>query len=150
MKDHKLSIAGNAFGILLFVYLSSWGGAPEGGAGALGGPGDPILWGLSVFPVLLVWSIFNLAWSVRIASSVLRKRDPRALWIFALVLVLWYIAFDYDRSRQYSGSDVPGGSAQITTWTTEGSAAYISSLLFINDEEDNGDDEVSLINICLT
>jgi hypothetical protein len=105
MKDHKLSIAGNAFGILLFVYLSSWGWAPGGDTGALGGPGDAIVWGLSVFSVLLVWSIFNLAWSVRIASSVLHKRDLSALWIFALVLVLWYVAFVYDRSRQYSGGD---------------------------------------------
>jgi hypothetical protein len=67
MKEHKLWIAGNAFGILLFVYLSSWGWAPEGGL----------------------------------------------------------------------------------TWTTEISAAYISRLLFMNDEEDSGEDEVSLINICL-
>jgi hypothetical protein len=85
----------NTLGIVAFLYFSSWSWL-EAGAPA-GGPGDPIIFMLSAFPIIVACAILNVGWLVRIIV----KRDAR--WKHAVVWLLcvsaWYSAYRYDVYR---------------------------------------------------
>lgn len=105
MRKLNYWVIANAVGVICFIYLSSKLWSPSGENGLLGGPGDPLIWTLTVFPVILIFLIVNLVWLVRALLHV-RKDGVRGLFVWALVLVVWLAAFGYDRHRSYDGSMV--------------------------------------------
>lgn len=106
MRKSVLWIVLNAIGIVMYLYAASNTWAPHGEEALLGGPGDPIIWSLSAFPILLVASILNLAWMVLILLRSRQSRNWHALAVWVAVVMLWAGVFAYDHSRQYTGSGV--------------------------------------------
>jgi hypothetical protein len=91
-------------GVYLFFSARFW--APSAERGLLGGPGDPIIWGLTAFPVLVLAFLFNLIWLVFSVSKRggASRRHFIVLWF--CVLAIWLGAIKLDRFRQYNGSAV--------------------------------------------
>jgi hypothetical protein len=85
----------NILGIIAFLYLSSWSWL-EPGAPA-GGPGDPIVWMLTAFPILAACSILNVIWIIRIVVK--RDRHWKSAVVWLLFVLAWYSAYRYDVYR---------------------------------------------------
>ena len=96
----------NIIGLPLYLYFASWIWAPHFEEGLLGGPGDPMIWGSTAFPVLAVCALADLLWLVLIL--VRRHWSPKwpALVLWVLVVACWYAGLAYDRSRSFTGADV--------------------------------------------
>lgn len=96
----------NTIGVFIYLYFASRIWAPYGEEGLLGGSGDPIIWGLTAFPVLAFFSIVNLVWVILILYRFRDNRDWRSLVIWFVVLIFWGCTLGYDYSRQYNGNKV--------------------------------------------
>ena len=90
----------NVLGIIAYLYFSSWTWVPQGEPA--GGPGDPIIWTLSAFPVMAACFILNVIWIVRILAS--RGKGRRAALVWLLVIIAWYSVHRYDAYREAPSS----------------------------------------------
>jgi len=74
----------------------------------LGGPADPIVWGMSALPVMAFCSLMNLVWVALILVNARKGGGwgPIISWLF--VVVLWFGANWYDNVRSYNGSEMGG------------------------------------------
>lgn len=113
MRKPNYWVIANAIGILCFIYFSSKLWAPPGESGLLGGPGDAFIWTLTVLPVILIFLVANVVWLVRSLFRI-RKGGARGLFVWALVLAVWLVAFGYDRYRSYDGSEIPPDTSAIS------------------------------------
>ena len=105
-NSQKYWILANAVGLAAFFYFSSWGWAPRGHEGELAGPGDPIIWGLTVFPVTVSFLVVNLVWFVMAILHIHRKHNWKPLVIWFSVILLWSAGWAYSMTRQYTGADM--------------------------------------------
>ena len=95
----------NAIGIVLYLSLASLIWAPPGEKGLLGGPGDPIIWMLGSFPVLVIFFAVDVVWALLIILRIVKKRHWKIMSVGWLIIVaLWIAAFYYDGSRHYTGN----------------------------------------------
>ena len=85
----------NILGIAAYLYLSSttWVSPKE----PAGGPGDPIVWMLTAFPVIAVCAILDVVWIIRIFASRGKRWKPAVIWLF--FVIAWYSAHRYDEYR---------------------------------------------------
>jgi hypothetical protein len=104
VNTSKYLILTNSVFILMFIYFASWAWAPYGEEGLLGGPGDPLIWVLSAFPILIVSFVVNLVLAILVLLRLRRGKDWRQIWALLLVGALWGGVLGYDRHRQYNGS----------------------------------------------
>lgn len=103
VRKAKYWFLANIFGILLYLYYASRIWASPGEEGLPGGPGDPIIWTLSAFPVLVIFFLTNMAWLLLIINQWRRNKDWRPLIVFLFVCAFWFGAHYYDLARQYTG-----------------------------------------------
>jgi hypothetical protein len=109
MKLRPLSpgwLVANGIALLVFLYFSSWIWAPRGEEGLLGGPGDPIIFCLTAFPVLILAVILNIVWLVVIFSRARRTVLLRSVALLLLTIAMWATSIAYDRSRMFTGCEV--------------------------------------------
>ncbi|MGR3219285.1 MAG: hypothetical protein ACUZ8H_05625 [Candidatus Anammoxibacter sp.] len=99
-------ILANLIGLTAFVYFSSRIWAPHEDKGLLGGPGDPIIFGLTAFPVLVACALLNLGWLSFIAFRAKHHHPKRPLIIWLVVILLWAGGIEYVRSRMYTGCQI--------------------------------------------
>jgi hypothetical protein len=92
-------------GIITYLYFASWIWAPVGEEGLLGGPGDPIIWGSTAFPIFAVCSLMNFVWFFVALRKLRRYRIWQHLIIWLTVVAVWVGVDRYDTSRQYTGAD---------------------------------------------
>lgn len=104
MAIDKICIFLNGVGVPLYLYLSSRLWAPNGQAGLRGGPGDPIVWGLTVLPILVVFCIINLIWLRSIFLRWLRTKKFSVVIVYLLVSTAWCSAIIYSNSRGFTGA----------------------------------------------
>src|SRR6185437_10283680 len=102
-------ILANVAGLITYLYFASWIWAPLGDRSLPGGPGDPIIWGLTAFPVLAVCSLMNVVWIVLIFLSAQRDKRWRDMMTCLIVIAIWISVNRYDEHRQYRGDDVAIG-----------------------------------------
>jgi hypothetical protein len=93
----------NILGIVTYFYFSSWTWIPPGEP--VGGPGDPIIWMLTAFPVLAACSFINLIWLICILVGDRKNWKLTSAWL--LIVMAWYAAYRYDVYRT-----IPSGSEQ--------------------------------------
>jgi len=98
-------IAANIVGIVLFLYFSSRLWAPPGQEGLLPAGGDPIVWGMTVLPVMVIFLIVEIVWLSKSIVSI-RKLGWKAMTPWLVVFVVWVAVVAYDNHRSYTGSDV--------------------------------------------
>jgi hypothetical protein len=103
-KFEGFFVTANIIGISIYLYLASWFWAPPGENGLPGGPGDPLIWTGIVFPVLLIFLIFNFVSLIYAISIIRRKKYWMPLLIWIVVSLAWYGAHSFDISRSYNGS----------------------------------------------
>jgi hypothetical protein len=94
----------NIAGIALFLYFASKIWAPPGDQGLMGGPGDPLVWGFTAAPVLLLCVLINILWISLLVVGLIRGTSWRPIVIWMLVFVAWYGAMRLDVYRSYNGS----------------------------------------------
>jgi hypothetical protein len=99
-------LAANAVALLVFLYFCSWVWAPRGEEGLLGGPGDPIIFGLTAFPAFLVGLVINIIWLVVILFRARRVSQWRAVALLLLAVAVWGASIVYVRSRMFTGCEV--------------------------------------------
>lgn len=110
-----LWLAANAIGMGLYLFFASalWV-APED-QGNPGGPGDAFVWLFTAFPVLLVFTVFNLVALFRIIKEYRRTKSlvPVLLWMVVCSVWLNVLFFDHIRGVRYIDSKYaePGASA---------------------------------------
>lgn len=105
----------NAVGLSAYLYFGSFLWAPRGEEGLFGGPGDPIVWVLTVFPWLVLFSLVNVAAFRTILVRLLYLHRWRPALGLAIIIAAWILAFDYDGSRQYDGSLLRSDGASAPT-----------------------------------
>lgn len=95
----------NILGTTAYLCLSSstWVHPEE----PVGGPGDPIIWMLTVFPVIAACLILNVIWIIRISLN--RGQRSRQAVVWLLMALAWYAAHRYDEYRSVS-SILPSGT----------------------------------------
>lgn len=93
----------NILGIATYLYFSSLTWVPPNEPA--GGPGDPIVWMLTAFPVLAACAVLDLIWIIRIFVRRGKRWGPAAIWL--LVVVAWFSANRYDAYRSH-----PNNSAE--------------------------------------
>lgn len=96
----------NVLGIVIYLYWAPRTWAPHGGEGLLGGPGDPLIWALSAFPILVASLIINVVWMVLILLRWCHGKDWHSIVIWLTMVVLWGGVVSFDHSRQYNGSKI--------------------------------------------
>jgi hypothetical protein len=109
MKLRPLSVGWlvtNVVVLLIFLYFCSWVWAPSGEEGLLGGPGDPIIFGLTAFPTLLFALILNVIWLVIILFRARQVTLWKSLALFLLAIAMWGASIVYVRSRMFTGCEV--------------------------------------------
>jgi len=89
----------NASGIILYLLAASqiWGGQNRLGLGA----GDPIVWMLMAFPILVVFVIINTVWLILILRNLSRDRlnwQQFPFWLFGIAV--WVVAYIFDWSME--------------------------------------------------
>jgi hypothetical protein len=94
----------NALGIAAYLYLSSWTWVSSNEPG---GPGDPIVWMFTSFPILAACTILNVIWIIRIFVG--RGKRWRLASIWLLVVIAWFSANRYDAYRSH-----PSNTAEHT------------------------------------
>src|SRR5690349_16992847 len=94
----------NPLCVSLYLYYASSIWAPPEERGLYGGPGDPIIWGLSAFPWLAAGVLANIAVIPIIASGLFRHKDKRLFFVWCTFVLAWTSAIVYDNFRQYNGS----------------------------------------------
>lgn len=82
----RLLVIANFIGMSLYLYFSSFLWAPASQKGLVGGPGDPFLWGISAFPVLLFCFIMNLIWAIALFVQMRRNMNWSGLLMWILML----------------------------------------------------------------
>jgi uncharacterized BrkB/YihY/UPF0761 family membrane protein len=105
VKKSKYWLLANVVGLVGFFYFSSRLWSPTGEKGLLGGPGDPLIWAISILPILLVITVINLVWLFKLLFRV-KKESWRVLMAWVLVVIIWFCALWYDHYRSYDGSEV--------------------------------------------
>jgi len=109
MKLRPLSpgwLAANVVLLIVFLYFCSWVWAPSGEEGLLGGPGNPIIFGLTGFPTLLIALVLNIIWLVLILFRARQITLRKCLAFFLLAVVMWGASIVYVRSRMFTGCEV--------------------------------------------
>lgn len=101
MKKSRYWVLTNIIGMVLFTYFSSLIWAPKGEISLPVGPGDPLIWVLWILPILIIFSIINIAWLVKVIVGLVKRRDLINLYFFIVIIFVWVILMIYDRSRQY-------------------------------------------------
>ena len=64
--------------------------------------GSAIIWGLTTFPVFLVFFLTNLIWAFRAAYEALRGSDRLPITHASVTLIVWIVAFFFDNSHHGS------------------------------------------------
>ena len=91
----------NTLGVLLYLWRAhySWVDpaerAMELAAGIDSVTGEPFIWAIGVLPVWAAFLILNAVWAV----AIILRRPRRGFLPFALVWVLWVVAFFIDRAH---------------------------------------------------
>jgi TRAP-type C4-dicarboxylate transport system permease small subunit len=87
----------NALGALLYLWMAhfSWAIPEERAAGIYTVTSEPFIWSLGVLPVWAVFLVLNAVWAV----VIIRRKPRRGVLPFALVWVLWVVAFLIDRAH---------------------------------------------------
>lgn len=85
----------NLFGAVLYVFAASRGGwaiPAERAAGINTTTGEPLVWFLSISPIVATFFVLNLAWAVKILTG----QDWRSgrFWLFGAAV--WFIAVALD------------------------------------------------------
>lgn len=103
----------NILGIAAYLYLSSSTWVPP--KEPAGGPGDPIVWMLTAFPVIAACAILNVIWIIRIFLRRGTRWGLAAIWL--LVEVAWFSANRYDayRSHPNNAAEHIQGSGEAPT-----------------------------------
>lgn len=110
-------ILANPLCLVLYLYYASWIWAAPEEQGLYGGPGDPIIWGLSALPWLAAGAFVNIVVIPIVATDLFRHKNVRLFLMWCTFVLVWISAIAYDSSRQYNGSLVsedrfaPGASA---------------------------------------
>jgi len=89
--------------LIAYLLFESFFWAPYGEEGLLGGPGDPIIQGFFVLPLLLLMIVLNLIWVTITLYKVLQQSNWKPFFVWLIVIFIWFGAVQYDRSRQYTG-----------------------------------------------
>jgi hypothetical protein len=97
-------ILANPLCVSLYLFYASWIWAPPEEQGLYGGPGDPIIWGLSALPWLAAGAFANVVVIPIIASDVFRHKDIHLFLVWCTFVLVWIAALVYDNSRQYNGN----------------------------------------------
>jgi hypothetical protein len=93
-QSNTLLVA-NVFGAMLYVFAASRGGwaIPEERAmGIHTTTGEPLVWFMSILPVVATFSAINLVWGVRI----LTRRDWQRGRLWLLTAAVWFVAVMID------------------------------------------------------
>lgn len=109
-NKNRIFLALNAIGLAGFLYGSSLLWAPPGQEGLTGGPGDPLIWVLSVFPFLALASVINLVWAAIWLARY--RRSGRTLLLWLATACLWLLALGYDHHRSYNGKELAPAMSQ--------------------------------------
>ena len=96
----------NVLGMAGYLYFASWLWAPPGQEGLLGGPGDPIIFMSSAFPILAACSLLDALWIVSIVRAAKRNGNWRIVVVWLVVVIAWYGVKKYDDSRQFNGTAI--------------------------------------------
>jgi len=102
----KIWIIINIFGIIFYLFFASRIWPPAGQESLLGGPGDPIIWMMSAFPVMAFFSLVNIFWLAWIIFNIKKSPFWKLLLIWILMAAAWIGANRYDFHHQYNGSSV--------------------------------------------
>jgi TRAP-type C4-dicarboxylate transport system permease small subunit len=98
MPSRTQSIAfliANITGAILYVFAASRGGwaiPEERAAGINTTTGEPFIWFLSVVPVVAVFMVINVAWTIILSR---RHWSGRSYWLLGAVVWLAAIAIDF-------------------------------------------------------
>lgn len=104
LNKNKPWIVINLVGMIVYLYFSSWGWPVSGEQGFIGGAGDPIVWALSVFPVLVICLLVNIGWLIRLSLEIYRHGGWASVPIFLIVATLWAASIEIDHLHEYSGA----------------------------------------------
>jgi hypothetical protein len=80
----------NVLGVAGYLYFASWLWAPPGQQGEFGGPGDPLIYMSSAFPILAACFLLNLVWIVYIVRLAKRSWTWSIIVVWLVVVVAWY------------------------------------------------------------
>lgn len=58
--------------------------------------GNPIVWGLTVFPVFAVCSLINIVWLTLIVLGGRKRKGWRSIRDWLLVMVAWVLVYSVD------------------------------------------------------
>jgi hypothetical protein len=103
MRQMKYWLLINAAGLVTYLYFASWIWARPSQENLLGGPGDPIIYMLSAFPILAACASLDLIWGVLILLRMRHNKNLKPIMVWLTVGVVWVCALTYDSSRQYTG-----------------------------------------------
>ena len=99
----------NTLGIIAFVYLASREWPPPDQRGLPGAAGDAIVWTITVFPVIAIAFILNIAWLMLVFTHRKKGKMKLQMVVWLVAILSWYGALRYDTYRSYNGEDIKQG-----------------------------------------
>ena len=88
---------------ILFLAVSSHFWAPKELADIPGaGAGDPIIWGLTIFPMLVIIALVNIAWLTANCVWFLKTKHWNFTAYYLLVPLMWAIALYIGYSHHWA------------------------------------------------
>jgi hypothetical protein len=88
-RESEALLTANVIGAALYVFAASWGGWAIPGEPVTG---EPFVWFLAIFPVVAVFFVANLIWTIFLVRH--RWKGVR-FWLLAGVVWLAAIAIDF-------------------------------------------------------
>jgi len=87
----------NLIGAIIFIARASvaWAIPAERAAGIYSVTGEPFVWAISIFPVVLIFSLLNLGWT----ALILRRKAWRSGSFWLLSTVIWFAALWIDNAH---------------------------------------------------
>jgi len=96
------------FGIYLYFASKLWPLPEDAGADLAG---NPIVWGLTVFPVFAVCLLINIVWLALIVLGGRKGKGWRSMRAWLLVMVAWVLVYRLDFYNINHGSTLSTGNA---------------------------------------